>query len=90
MGRLEIMLFLVDRPGELISADWVHFFSSFRELVFPVFSLCFTYRNKKYLKKKKKNPGSRLAIILGTWCRVPTLVLKVLKGLKLIFKKLRP
>ena len=84
--EITFLKFLVDRPGELISAEWVHFFS-FRES-FPSIFPMFYIQKKIYLKIIF--PASRLAIILGIWCRVPTLVLKVLKGLKLIFKNLRP
>ena len=38
---LKIIVFPVDRPGELISAEWVHFFRLQRTFCFPSISLSF-------------------------------------------------
>ena len=55
---LKIILFPVHRPGELISAEWIHFFSHFRDYLFCFqhFPHHFYIENKISLKKKILQP----------------------------------
>ena len=61
------MLFPVHRPGELISGEWVHFFSHFQDLTF--FSSIFhiiSIQQKKNISKEINCAASRLATIMAT------------------------
>ena len=47
------IMFPVHRPGELMSAEWIHFFHISVIIFFSAFSTSFLYREKHILKKRK-------------------------------------
>ena len=62
---LKIILFPVHRPGELKSAEWIHFFH-ISEIIFSSIFHIISIQRKKYIEKKKKFAASRLATIIAT------------------------
>ena len=63
---LKIISFPVHRPGEVISAEWIHFFPHFRDFVFFQHFPHNFYIEKKIYYKKKDFAASRLATIMVT------------------------
>ena len=49
---LKIILFPVHRPGELMSAEWIHFFH-ISEIIFSSIFHIISIQRKKYIEKKK-------------------------------------